>query len=148
MTRTLAAIAAAPLAVVPVLAVLFGPWALAYGGAGALIGIITPAVVVAYPMVVMFGLPMHLALVHQRCTRWRDYMLTGVLLGAIPVIGYVLVAVAFEAQFEIAAMGRALIRNAEWGAIGVAVFGLCSAAVAMAFRAIALPATASPSRSR
>lgn len=148
MTRTLAAIAAAPLAVVPVLVVLFGPWVLAHGGTRALIGIITPAVVVAYPMVILFGLPMHLALVRQRCTRWRDYMLTGVLLGAIPVAGYVLVAVAFEARFEIAAMGPALVRNAEWGAIGVAVFGLCSVAVAMAFRAIALPATASPSGSR
>jgi len=133
--RTLAAIAIAPLAVVPVLAVLFGPWAIAHGGTRSLTGILVPAVVVAYPMVVLFGLPMHLALVRQRYTRWRDYLIAGVLLGAVPVAGYVLVAVGFEAKFAIAAMGPALVRNAEWGAIGVVVFGLCSAAVALAFRA-------------
>ena len=139
MTRTLAAIAIAPLAVVPVLVVLFGPWALAHGGARSLGGILTPAVVVAYPMVILFGLPMHLALVRQRCTRWRDYAITGVLLGAVPVAGYVIVAVAFEAKFAIGAMGPAFIRNATWGAIGVVVFGLCSATVAIAFRALAFP---------
>jgi hypothetical protein len=139
MTRTLAAIAIAPLAVVPVLAVLFGPWAMAHGGARSLAGILTPAVVVAYPMVILFGLPMHLALVRQRCTRRRDYALVGVLLGTVPVVGYVIVAVAFEAKFVLAAMPPAFIRNAEWGAIGVAVFGLCSAAVALAFRALAFP---------
>ena len=69
MTRTLAAIAIAPLAVVPVLVVLFGPWAIAHGGTRSLTGISCPAIVVAYPMVVLFGLPMHLALVRQRCTR-------------------------------------------------------------------------------
>jgi len=50
----------------------------------------------------------------------------------------VVVAVAFEAKFAIAAMGPAFLRNAEWGAIGVMVFGLCSAAIAIAFRAIAI----------
>jgi hypothetical protein len=139
MTRTLAAIAIAPLAVVPVLAVLFGPWAMAHGGTRSLAGILTPAVVVAYPMVVLFGLPMHLALVRQRCTRRRDYAIAGLLLGAVPVAGYVIVAVAFEAKFAIAAMGPAFIRNAEWGSIGVVVFGLCSATVALAFRALAFP---------
>jgi hypothetical protein len=138
MTRTLAAVAVAPLAVVPVLLVLFGPWAVAHGGARSLWGIVLPAVTVAYPMVILFGLPMHLALVRQRRTRLRDYALTGVLLGAVPVAGYVLVAVAFEAKFAISAMAPALMRNAEWGAIGVLVFGACSAAVAIAFRAIAL----------
>jgi hypothetical protein len=138
MTRTLAAIAIAPLAVVPVLVVLFGPWALAHGGTRSLAGILTPAVIVAYPMVILFGLPIHLALVRQRCTRWRDYAVVGVLLGAVPVAGYVLVAVMFDAKFEIAAMGSTLAKNATWGAIGVVVFGLCSAAVAMAFRAIAI----------
>jgi hypothetical protein len=136
MTRTLAAIAVAPLAVVPVLAVLFGPWAMAHGGTRSLAGILTPAVVVAYPMVVLFGLPMHLALVRQRCTRRRDYAIAGVLLGAVPVAGYVIVAVAFEAKFALAAMGPAFIRNAEWGSIGVVVFGLCSAAIALTFRAL------------
>ena len=136
--RTLTAIAIAPLAVIPVLALLFGPWALAHGGAPTLIGILMPALVIAYPMVVLFGLPMHLALVRQRCTRLRDYAVTGLLLGAVPVAGYVLVAVAFEAKFALSAMGPALIRNAEWGAIGVVVFGICSVAVAIAFRAIAL----------
>ena len=139
MTRTLAAIAIAPLAVVPVLAAVFGPWALAHGGARSLAGILGPAVIVAYPMMILFGLPMHLALVHQRCTRWRDYAIAGVLLGAVPVAGYVIVAVAFEAKFAIAAMGPAFIRNAEWGAIGVVVFGLCSTAVATAFRATVFP---------
>ena len=140
MTRTLAAVAVAPLAVIPVLLVLFGPWALAHGGARSLAGIILPAVAVAYPMVILFGLPMHLALVRQRRTRLRDYALTGVLLGAVPVVGYVLVAVAFEAKFAVSAMAPALVRNAEWGAIGVLVFGACSAAVAIAFRAVALRA--------
>ena len=134
--RTLAAIAIAPLAVIPVLAVLFGPWALAHGGGRSLAGILTPALVVSYPMVILFGLPMHLALVRQQCTRRRDYAITGLLLGAVPVAGYVFVAVAFEAQFAIAAMGPAFIRNAEWGAIGVVVFGICSAAVALTFRSL------------
>ena len=137
--RTLAAIAIAPLAVVPVLTVLFGPWAATSGGTRSLAGILLPAVVVAYPMVILFGLPMHLALVRQRCTRRRDYAIAGVLLGAVPVAGYVMVAVAFEAKFAIAAIGPAFIRNAEWGAIGVVVFGVCSAAVALAFRALVFP---------
>ena len=137
--RTLAAIAIAPLAVVPVLALLFGPWAMAHGGTRSLAGILTPAVIVAYPLLILFGLPMHLALVRQRCTRRRDYLIAGVLLGGVPVAGYVLVAVAFEAKFAIAAMGPAFIRNAAWGAIGVVVFGLCSAAVASAFRALVFP---------
>ncbi len=60
------------------------------------------------------------------------------LLGAVPVAGYVLVAVVFDAKFDIAAMGPTLAKNATWGAIGVLVFGLCSAAVAITFRAIAI----------
>ena len=139
MTRTLAAIAIAPMAVVPVLAALFGPWALTSGGTRTLMGILGPALVVAYPATILFGLPMHLALVRQRCTRWRDYAITGALLGAVPVAGYVLVAVMFDAKFEIAAIGSTLAKNATWGAIGVLVFGLCSAAVAIAFRATAFP---------
>ena len=136
MTRTLAAIAIAPLAVIPVLAMLFGPWALAHGGTRSLAGILIPAVIGAYPMVILFGLPMHLALVRQGCTRRRDYAITGVLLGAVPVAGYVLVAVAFDAKFEVTQLLPTLTKNAAWGAIGVVVFGLCSAAVALAFRAI------------
>ena len=136
MTRMLAAIAIAPLAVFPVLALLFGPWALAHGGARSLAGILLPAIIAAYPMVILFGLPMHLALVRQRCTRWRDYAVAGVLLGAIPVTGYVLVAVAFDAKFEVTKLLPTLAKNATWGAIGVMVFGICSAAVALAFRAI------------
>jgi hypothetical protein len=57
--RTLAAAAIAPLAVVPVLVVLFGPWAAAHGGTRSRAGILTPALVVAYPLVILFGLPMH-----------------------------------------------------------------------------------------
>lgn len=140
MTRTLAAILIAPLAVVPVLAIMFGPWALSRAGLAGLMGIIGPAVVVAYPLVILFGLPMHAALVRQRCTRWAHYALTGALLGAVPVVGYCLVAIGFEAKFELAAMGSAVARNIEWGAIGVVVFGACSTAVALAFRAIALGA--------
>ena len=138
MTRTLAAIAIAPLAVVPVLAVLFGPWALTTGGTRSLMGILGPALVVTYPATILFGLPMHLALVRQRCTRWRDYAITGALLGAVPVAGYVLVAVMFDAKFQIAAIGSTLAKNATWGGIGVLVFGLCSAAVAITFRALAI----------
>ena len=93
------------------------------------------------------GLPMHFALVRQSCTRPRDYALAAVLLGTVPVLGYVMVAVAFEAKFAIAALPRAAARNLEWGAIGVVVFGLCSVAVGMTFRAIA-QVTALPSRSR
>ena len=145
MMRTLAAIAIAPLAVFPVLALLFGPWALTHGGTRSLAGILVPAIVAAYPMVILFGLPMHLALVRQRCTRWRDYAAAGVLLGAVPVAGYVLVAVTFDAKFDVAKLVPTLVKNATWGAIGVVVFGLCSAAVAIAFRAIAM---AFPSGSR
>jgi hypothetical protein len=137
--RTLAAIAIAPLAVIPVLSILFGPWAIGLGGLRSLLGILMPAIVVAYPMVILFGLPMHLALVRARCTRWRDYAAAGALLGAVPVVGYVIVAIAFEAKFNIAAMAGAAARNVEWGAIGVVVFGLCSTAIAIAFRATAFP---------
>jgi hypothetical protein len=136
MTRTLAAVAIAPLAVVPVLVVLFGPWAITHGGLRSLAGILIPAVVAAYPLVILVGLPMHLALVRQRCTRRRDYAVAGTLLGAVPVAGYVLVAVVFEAKFAPAAMGPAFVRNATWGVIGVIVFGLCSAAVAITFREV------------
>ena len=146
MTRTLAAIAIAPLAVFPVLALLFGPWALAHGGTRSLAGIVVPALVAAYPTVILFGLPMHVVLVRQRRTRWRDYAITGVLLGAVPVAGYVLVAVAFDAKFEVAQLLPTLAKNATWGAIGVVVFGVCSAAVAIAFRAIAFRASPSGSR--
>ena len=58
--------------------------------------------------------------------------------GAVPVIGYYIVAVVFEAKFAPAAIPAAAVRNLEWGAIGVGVFGLCSAAIAMAFRTIAI----------
>lgn len=134
--RTLPAIALAPLAVLPVLTVMFGPWAMAHGGWRSLGGILGPALVVAYPLLILVGLPMHLALARQRCTRRRDYALAGVLLGALPVIGYLLVAVAFEAQFVPSAIPRAAARNVEWGAIGAVVFGACGAAVAVAFRAL------------
>ena len=136
--RNAAAIAIAPLAVIPVLAALFGPWTVAHGGLRSLLGIIGPALVVAYPMVILFGLPMHLALVRARCTRGRDYAIAGALLGTVPVIAYVLVAVAFEARFALSGMGPALLRNLEWGAIGVLVFGLCTAAVALTYRRVAL----------
>lgn len=137
--RTLAAIAIAPLAVVPILIVLFGPWAISKGGLRSLVGILGPALVLAYPVVVVVGIPMHLALVRGRCTRPRDYAIAGALLGSVPVIGYVLVAVAFEARFVLSAMGAALARNLEWGAIGVLVFGLCGTAIAVAYRATAFP---------
>lgn len=136
MTRMLAAIAIAPLAVIPVLMVMFTPWAMAHGGGHALRGILVPALVVSYPLTVLVGLPIHLALVHQHCTRARDYAVAGALLGAVPVIGYVVVAVVFEAQFAVSAIPRAAGRNFEWGAIGVAVFAACSTAVALAFRAL------------
>ena len=135
--RVLTAIALAPLAVLPVLAMMFGPWAIAHGGWPSLRGILWPGIIVAYALVVVVGLPMHLVLVRQRRTRARDYALAGLLLGAAPVLGYVIVAVAFEAKFQLAAIPRAAARNLEWGAIGVAVFGVCSAAVALTFRAIA-----------
>jgi hypothetical protein len=146
MARTLSAIVIAPLAVVPVLTLLFGPWAIGHGGLRSLLGILTPAVVVAYPMVILFGLPMHAALVRAGCTRWRDYAAAGALLGAIPVIGYVIVAIVFEAKFNVAALARAAARNLEWGAIGVVVFGVCSTAVAVAFRAFALRRDHLPAR--
>ena len=136
MMRVLAAIALAPLAVLPILTLMFGPWAMAHGGWRSLLGILGPAIVVAYALVLVVGLPMHLALVRQRRTRARDYALAGLLLGAVPVLGYVVVAVVFEAQFAITASPRAAARNFEWGAIGVAVFGACSTAVALAFRAV------------
>jgi hypothetical protein len=134
--RTLAAIAIAPIAVIPALTVMFGPWALAHGGWPSLGGILKPALVVAYPLLILFGLPMHLALVGQSFTRRRDYALAGLLLGAVPVIGYLVVAIVFEAQFMPSGIARASARNIEWGAIGAAVFGVCGAAVALAFRAL------------
>ena len=136
MMRVLAAIAIAPLAVLPVLTLMFGPWAVAHGGWRSLLGILGPAIVVAYPVTILIGLPIHLALVRQRCTRVRDYALAGLLLGAVPVIGYAIVAMVVEAQFAPSGIQRAAERNLEWGAIGVAVFGVCSAAVAMTFRAV------------
>lgn len=141
--RTLAAIVIAPLAVLPVLALLFGPWALTHGGVPTLLGILGPALLASYPLTILVGVPMHLALVRQRCTRLRDYAVAGILLGAVPVIGYVLVAVVFEAKFVVPAMGAALVRNFQWGAIGVAVFGLCSTAIATSFRTIAVKASPS-----
>ena len=136
MMRVLAAIAIAPLAVLPVLTLMFGPWAAAHGGWRSLLGILGPALVVAYPVTILIGLPIHLALVRQRCTRARDYALAGLLLGAVPVIVYAVVAMVVEAQFAPSGIQRAAARNIEWGAIGVAVFGACSAAVAMTFRAL------------
>lgn len=134
--RLLAAIGIAPIAVLPVLALMFGPWAMAHGGWRSLSGILSPALVVAYPLLILVGLPMHLALVRQRCTSGGDYALAGVLLGAVPVIGYAIVAIVFEAQFVPSAIPRATARNIEWGAIGAVVFGACGAAVALAFRAL------------
>jgi hypothetical protein len=136
MTRLLAAIAVAPLAIVPVLLAAFGWWAMAHGGWRSMAGILVPGLAVAYALVLIAGVPVHLALVRQQCTRARDYALAGLLLGAVPVIGYVVVAVIFEAQFAPAALPRAMARNFEWGAIGAAVFGACSTAVALAFRAV------------
>lgn len=143
--RPLAAIAIAPIAVIPILVIVFGPWAFSNGGMRSLVGIVGPALILAYALVVLFGVPMHLALVRARCTRIRDYAIAGALLGSVPIIGYVIVAVAFEAKFVPPAMSAALLRNLEWGAIGVLVFGLCGTAIAIAFRATAL---ASPSQSR
>lgn len=143
--RTLAAIVLAPLAVIPVLLLIFGPWAMSNGGVRSLAGIVGPALALAYPVLILVGLPVHLALVRARCTRARDYAVAGALLGAVPVMGYVLVAVAFEARFVLSAMGAALLRNLEWGAIGVLVFGVCGTAIALAYRATVL---AFPSGSR
>ena len=134
--RTLAAIAIAPLAVVPILTVLFGPWTIAHGGTPSYVGIVGPGLVVSYAMVLIAGLPMHWALSWQQRTRVRDYAIAGALLGAVPVIGYVIVAVAFEAKFALSAMPRAFARNLEWGSIGVLVFGICAMTIAIAFRAI------------
>ncbi len=47
MMRVLAAIGIAPLAVLPVLTLMFGPWAMAHGGWRSLLGILGPAIVVA-----------------------------------------------------------------------------------------------------
>ncbi len=142
--RTLAAIGIAPLAVLPVLTLLFGPWAMTHGGWRALGGILSPALVVAYPLVILVGLPMHLALRRQRCIRRRDYAVAGGLLGAVPVIGYLLVAIGFEAQFATPEIARATARNIEWGAIGAVVFGACGAAMALAFRGIVMRAMPTP----
>ena len=53
---------------------------------GLLLGILGPAIVVAWALVLVVGLPMHLALVRQRRTRARDYALAGSLLGAVPAL--------------------------------------------------------------
>jgi hypothetical protein len=95
-----------------------------------------PAAIVAYSLLILFGLPMHFALARQGYTRKRDYVVAGALLGAVPVIGYVIVAVVFEAKFVLAAMPMAFARNAEWGGIGVLVFGVCGSAIALTFRVL------------
>lgn len=137
MTRLLAATACAPLAVVPILTLMFGPWAIAHGGSTSLLGIIIPALVVTYLLTLLVGLPTHLTLMRQGLGQFRHYATAGLLLGAVPVIGYAIVAIVFEAKFDPALLPRATVRNLEWGAIGVAVFGASSMAVALAFRAIA-----------
>jgi hypothetical protein len=135
--RMVAAIVVAPLAVIPILTALFGTWALAHGGAHSLAGILMPAVIVAYPLLILFGVPMHFALARQGYTRRRDYAVAGALLGAVPVIAYVVVAVAFEAKFVLSAIPLAAARNFEWGAIGALVFGVCGSAIALTFRVLA-----------
>jgi hypothetical protein len=148
MLRVVLGVLAAPLAAAPVIALIFGAWSLANGGVATLASIVLQTLAVAYPATVLFGLPVHLALVRQGYRRATHYATAGALLGALPVIAYTVVAIAFEAKFALSAMGRAAGRNLEWGAIGVLVFGAVTAAVAAAFWWVAVRtanATASPS---
>jgi hypothetical protein len=139
--RLLAGVLVAPLAAAPVIALIFGWWAWTHGGLATLGSITWQTLAVTYPAIVFFGLPVHLALDRQRYRRFAHYVTAGALLGALPVIGYTVVAIAFEAKFAISAIGRATVRNLEWGAIGVLVFGAVSAAVAAAFWLVAVRGT-------
>lgn len=137
MNRLLPAAALAPLAVVPVLAVLYGPWAITAAGLSSLISVVVAALFVSYPATVLFGIPVHVILEKQRWRRLSDYVTTGALLGGFPVVVYCLVAIVVDAKFVPSGLWTATVRNAEWGAIGTVVFALSSAAVAAVFWRIA-----------
>ncbi len=150
MSRLVAGVLIAPLAVAPVMTALFGPWAWSGGGLGTLAAIVFQALVVTYPAMLLFGVPIHATLSHQRCRSLRHYLTAGLLAGGFPIIAYCVVAIVVEAQFDVDSMWSAMRRNFTWGVIGTTVFGSCSAAVAAALWWITVrqpSAAASPSQS-
>lgn len=138
MNRLLAGVLVAPLASAPVIALIFWRWASTHGGPTAFFPIVLQTLAVTYPAMVLFGLPIHLALARQRYRRWSHYAMAGALTGSVPVVGYCLVAIVFEAKFAVAGLSSATMRNAAWGGIGVVVFGAVTTAVAVAFWQVAV----------
>jgi hypothetical protein len=133
MLRSLFAVLLAPLAAVPVLAVLYGPWVVGDAGLGGLMPVAIGTLLVAYPTTILFGIPVHVILRRYRCTTLADYAAAGALLGGLPVVGYCIVAIVFEAKFAPGGIWQATVRNVEWGAIGTVVFAAGSAAVGASF---------------
>jgi hypothetical protein len=107
-----------------------------------LASLVLPALAVTYPAMVLFGLPIHFALARQGYRRLSHYLVAGGLTGTVPVIGYCVVAIVFEAKFAVAGLWSATLRNAAWGGIGVVVFGAATAAVAAAFWWVAVQTAA------
>lgn len=125
--RLLVALVVAPLAVVPVLVLLSAP------GFDGVVRIVSGALLISYPALLLFGLPAHLVLSRARYTTIFDYALLGGLLGALAISGYCLVAIVFDAHFAWNELPRSIGENARWGAVGSLYFGLCSAAVGATF---------------
>ena len=125
--RALAALAVAPLAVVPVLVALSAP---RFDG---FVRLVSGALLISYPSLVLFGLPAHAVLSRSRYTSLFDYALLGGLLGALSISGYCVVAILFDAHFAGDQLWRSIGQNARWGAVGSLYFGACSAAVAAVF---------------
>lgn len=138
MPRLLLAVVLAPLAAAPMLAVLYGPWAWTEAGLNGLMPVLVAVLFVSYPATLLIGVPVHLMLARQRCTRLAQYLSAGALLGGLPIVAYCVVAIVVEAKFAPSGVWRATQRNAEWGAIGAVVFAAASAAVAAAFWWIAV----------
>ena len=139
--RVLAALLIAPLAIVPVLVALSVP---SFAG---IVPLVTGALLISYPSLVLFGLPAHLVLTGTRYTSLFDYTLLGGLLGALAISGYCLVAIVFDAHFAWDELSRSIGENAHWGLVGSLYFGLCSASVGAAFWRIAVRPPAPLSRS-
>lgn len=132
------AVVIAPLAVVPVLAVLSVP---RFDG---LVQLVTGALLISYPAMILFGVPAHAVLRQSRYTSRFDYMLLGALLGGLSIAGYCVVAIAFDSHFSMDRLWWSITQNARWGAVGTLYFAACSAAVAAAFWYVAVRPTLRP----
>jgi ABC-type anion transport system duplicated permease subunit len=132
MIRVLVALVIAPLAVAPVLVMLSAP---RFEGVTQLV---TGALLISYPSMILFGLPAHLVLSRTRYTSLFDYTLLAGLLGALFISGYCAVAIVFDAHFALSELSRSIGENVRWGVVGSLYFGLCSASVGAVFWRIAV----------